>query len=107
MARVKLQEEIWTAELGVSCCVFVLIIMGIGIGMGGLGQLPLCTWSNPSCYFFVKVSLMSLTAYTCCNSSFLFGGSNRASQPAGVPRPVASPKLTGVQVDPQVTGVGG
>ena len=54
--RIKVQEEIWTTELAISCCIFVLCIIGMSVGLSGLTELPKCKFGAPECYFFVQVA---------------------------------------------------
>merc|ERR1719502_1131075 len=53
--RIKVQEEIWTTELAISCCIFVLCIIGMSVGLSGLSELPKCKFGAPECYFFVQI----------------------------------------------------
>lgn len=53
--KVRQGEDLWTAELALSCCLFMCCIIGMAVGLAGVSTLPKCRYGSPDCYFFVQV----------------------------------------------------
>merc|ERR1711907_92978 len=55
MPGVKFRDDLWTAELALSCCLFLCCVIGMSVGLAGISALPKCRYGEPECYFFTKV----------------------------------------------------
>ena len=53
--RLKVKDDLWSIELGVSCCIFIICVVGCSIGISGLSVLPKCIYGDPKCYLFIEV----------------------------------------------------
>merc|ERR1711907_869334 len=60
--KIRQGEDLWTAELALSCCLFLCCVIGMAIGLAGVSTLPKCRYGDPSCYFFTKVCDADLLA---------------------------------------------
>jgi len=52
---VKLRDELWGYELGISVTFLIISLIGMILCLVGVNELPVCTYGELDCYFFVKI----------------------------------------------------
>lgn len=50
----KLRDDMWGLELGISSLFLLLSMIGMAIALVGVGELPRCRYGGEACYFFVQ-----------------------------------------------------